>query len=94
VEHNFHGWMSLEKLKERQVCLPVCILQHMIKVSYGLMIMNGEDEMEFLATFQKEFLLPEYRFKFLRGNYNIPAGFIPKGWRYPKSSDRIWQTSL
>lgn len=82
MEHNFHGWMSLEKLKERQVCLPVCIFQNVIEVSYGLMIVDREDEMEFLATFQKEFLLPGFRLKSLRENYNIPAGFIPKGWRY------------
>ena len=57
MEHDLHRWVLLEKLKERQVCLPVCILQNVIKVSYGLMIMNGEDEMELWITCQRENLL-------------------------------------
>ena len=47
MEHYLDGRVFMEKLKKRQVRLPVCILQNVIKVSYGLMVMDCKDEMEF-----------------------------------------------
>lgn len=57
VQHYLDRGVFLKKLEKRQVRLPVCILQNVIKVSYGLMIMNGEDEMELWITCQRENLL-------------------------------------
>ena len=73
MKHYLHRWVLLKELKKRQVCLPVCILQNVIEVSYRLMIMNCEDEIEFIAAFQKEFLLGKVsRIGRLNINYTTP----------------------
>jgi hypothetical protein len=75
VKDHLYGWVLLEKLKKRQVGLPVCILQNVIEVAHGLMIVNRQDKIELIAALQKEFLLGKVSRKLLSNrNYTTPEG--------------------
>ncbi len=47
MQDNLQLPMPEEQFEKRQVRLPVSILQNVIKISYGLMIVDCEDEIEF-----------------------------------------------